>query len=64
MKTGNLIRFKDHFYHEMYGVGVLLSRPHTDAVGLRWAFFGGENIMVREEEVEIVNETRKPCKVQ
>ena len=58
MKSGDLVRFKDHHYRESYGVGVLLGQHQNGTVELHWAFFAGERIMVREKEVEVINEGR------
>ncbi len=57
MKFGDLVRFKDGFSNELYGVGVLLhempgwNRRHC-------ALFNNERIMVRLDELELISESR------
>ncbi len=59
MKVGDLVRFKVHHYHKSYGVGILLEEMQSAKVGNRhWALFNGERIMVRLDELKVINESR------
>ena len=63
MQPGDLVKFKVHHYHKSYGLGVILtttvSRLYDGPDGTRrWALFNGERIVVRLEELELVNESR------
>ena len=57
MKVGDLVRFKAHHYRKSYGLGIILEEVYSARVGNRhWALFNGEQIMVRLDELELVNE--------
>jgi len=63
MQPGDLVKFKVHHYHKSYGLGVILATT-TDRMydgpdgNRRWALFSGERIVVRLDELELVNESR------
>ena len=66
MKVGDLVKFKVHHYHKSYGLGVVLGACADVTINdfkasrrprLR-VMFGGEQIVARFEELEIVNESR------
>lgn len=64
MKAGNLVRFKVHHYHKSYGIGIVLGTTldNNDFKTSRHqrlrVLFNGEQVVVRFEELEVVNETR------
>lgn len=63
MQPGDLVRFKVGHYHKSYGLGVILatilSRVYEGPSDpRRWALFNGERIVVRLDELELVNEAR------
>ena len=64
MKVGDLVRFKAHHYHKLYGIGILLGRdlqlpsPWNKRKSRHWAMFSDEHITVRLEELELVSESR------
>lgn len=64
MQSGDLVKFKVHHYHKSYGLGVILAidklaRMYDGPDGnRRWALFNGERIVVRLDELELVNEAR------
>lgn len=63
MKVGDLVKFKHPDFHEAYGVGVITGPPHNHGSNRMPYFdipvyFKDEIIRAREEELEIVNESR------
>ena len=59
MKVGDLVRFKHPEYRTMYGVGLLLGESQSERLGdSHWALFNDEKILVRLDELELVNENR------
>lgn len=60
MKVGDLVRFKVHHYHKSHGVGILLQEIHGIVTSNRrhWALFNNERIIVRLNELELINESR------
>ncbi len=59
IKVGDLVRFKVHHYHKSYGVGVVLKEMNQLLRDKRhWALFNGERILVRLDELELINENR------
>ena len=59
MRVGDLVRFKVHHYHKSYGLGVILEKNRSSRLDNRyWALFNNERVMVRLDELELVNENR------
>ena len=59
MKVGDLVRFKQPVYAELYGVGLILGPRHRDTrrPQLR-VLFNGEQVVARFDELELVSESR------
>lgn len=55
MKVGNLIRFKYDGYDKSYGIGIVIEINYDlgDSQNA-WALFKGERLMIRSEEVRII----------
>ncbi len=59
MKVGDLVIFKDTFYQESYGAGVVLEKYHSsDDYGFAVLFCRDEKVHVRQEELKVINESR------
>ena len=59
MKVGDLVKFKDDFYQESYGAGVILEKYHSsDDYGFVILFCRDEKVHVRQEELRMINESR------
>lgn len=60
MKVGDLVKFKRPDFHEAYGVGILLQEKHGIVTSNRrhWGLFNNERIIVRLNELELINESR------
>lgn len=63
MKVGDLVKFKHTDFHEAYGIGVIAGPPHNHGSNRMPYFdipvyFKDEIIRAREEELELVNESR------
>jgi hypothetical protein len=59
VKVGDLVRFKQSVYAELYGVGLILGPRHRDTrrPQLR-ILFNGEQIIARFDELEVISESR------
>ena len=60
MEAGNLVRFKNRYFHQAYGIGVILGPSGLDPFedDIRYlALFQDERIMVRFNELELINES-------
>ena len=63
MKVGDLVMFKHEGYHKSYGPGIILEptvdRLANDTHDTRyWALFNAERLVVRLEELKVINESR------
>ena len=63
MKVGDLVKFRNSQMHDFYGVGVITGQPrnHGSKVVPYFdipVYFKDEIIRAREEELEVVNESR------
>ena len=63
MKVGDLVKFKHPDFDEAYGIGVITGPPHNHGSNRMPYFdipvcFRDEIIRVREEELEVINESR------
>ena len=58
MKVGDLVKFKDDFYQESYGAGVILEKYHSSVDYGFVVFFRDEKVHVRQEELRMINESR------
>ena len=63
MTVGDLVKFRHSEMHEFYGVGVVAGPPHNHGSKVVPYFdipvyFKDEIIRAREEELEVVNESR------
>lgn len=56
MKPGNLVRFKYDGYDKSYGVGIVVEINYDlgDGTANAYALFKGEMLMIRSEEVTVV----------
>lgn len=58
MKVGDLVRFKNADYNARYGVGITMEKyPSSVDYGLV-VFFRSERVNVRQEELELISESR------
>ncbi len=60
MKVGDLVKFKQPDFHEHYGVGIMVDGGGT-WYGMQkrhWVVFNNERVMVRLDELEVINESR------
>ena len=63
MKVGDLVKFKHPHFHEAYGIGEVTGPPHNHGSNRVPYFdipvyFRDEIIRAREEELELLNESR------
>lgn len=60
MKVGDLVRFKQPVYAELYGVGLILGpqRQWRNRRPQLRVLFNGEQIIARFDELEFINESR------
>ena len=58
MKVGDLVTFKEPDFQESYGLGVTVEKYHSSIDYGYVVLFKGELVHVREEELEVVNESR------
>ena len=63
MKVGDLVKFKHPEMHHAYGVGLVTGPPHNHGSKVVPYFdipvlFRGEVVRIRENELELVNESR------
>ncbi len=63
MKAGDLVKFKHIDFHKSYGVGIIVGPRHNH--GSRAVpyydipvYFKDEIVRTREEELEVINESR------
>lgn len=56
MKVGNLVRFKYDGYDKSYGIGIVTEINYDlgDGTVNAYALFKGERLMIRSEEVRVV----------
>jgi len=57
VKVGDLVKFKDDFYQESYGAGVILEKYHSSVDYGFVVFFRDEKVHVRQEELKIINKS-------
>lgn len=57
MKVGDLVTFKDTFYRESYGAGVILEKYYSSVDYGFVVFFRDEKVHVRQEELKIINKS-------
>ena len=63
MKVGDLVKFRHPDFHESYGVGIVVGPQHNHGSKTvpyydMPVYFKEEIIRTREEELELINESR------
>ena len=58
MKVGDLVKFKVLDFQESYGPGLVIEKYYSSIDHGYVVFFRDEKVHVREEELEVINESR------